>query len=246
MFGKKKTRVLPEASPEKTRHEYTLEYAQIDIEKIVNDMGHFPLKQKDINEANTCGQFVLPFFRAFGWKTDDPFWSWEHKVPGSYNKHVDFAFSKQGKGWVYVEAKRIRFKHIDRNKNFVRQIAGYFNAAKNAHLIILTNGEEYCFYSYDENTEICATPFIRFNIRHIDLTKNAKPLERLFYNQFNIADWPKLAEMSRALAEIRHSLRNAPDSLTKEHLIEKSFALIYPDIPEAERKELLTFFTQFS
>ena len=80
---------------------------------------------------------------------------------------MDYAFSTNGYGWTLIEAKKLNFKNIDRNKNFIKQIASYFNADPHAHLIILTNGEEYCFYSYGETTEICTTPFIKFNIRDI-------------------------------------------------------------------------------
>ena len=243
MFGKKKPSLLPPSQPEKTRHEYTLEYAQIDIHRIVLEIDH--CNQIALTEADTCNKFILPFFRAFGW---DPFSTvWRSQFPiNNTRRHVDYAFSKNGHGWAFIEAKKINFKNIDRNKNFIKQITGYFNADPHAHLIILTNGEEYCFYSYGESTEISTTPFIRFNIRSIDVTANARFLGRLFRNQFNIGDWPKYAEMSRALAEIRHSLRNAPDSLTKQHLIEKSFALLYPEYQEPERKELIEFFTRYS
>ena len=159
---------------------------------------------------------------------------------------MDYAFSTNGYGWTLIEAKKLNFKNIDRNKNFIKQIASYFNADPHAHLIILTNGEEYCFYSYGETTEICTTPFIKFNIRDIDVTGNATFLRHLFRNGYNIGDWSKYAEMSRALAEIRHSLRKAPESLTKQHLIEKSFALLYPEYQEPERKEIVGFFNSFT
>ena len=68
---------------------------------------------------------------------------------------------------------------------------------------------------------------------------------RSHYNQFNIGDWPQLAEKSRALADIKYSLRNAPDSLTKQNNIERSFALLYPDMDVSQRKELIDFFNLF-
>ena len=111
---------------------------------------------------------------------------------------------------------------------------------------MLTNGEEYCFYSYGETAEVSTTPFIKFNLCDIDVTGNATFLRHLFRNGYNIGDWSKYAEMSRALAEIRHSLRKAPESLTKQHLIEKSFALLYPEYQEPERKEIVGFFNSFT
>ena len=242
MFGKKKSPLLPESAPEKTRAEYTLEYAQIEIHRIVSEIDS--CNKKALNEADTCNRFILPFFRAFGWDSYSTVWRSEYSINGTH-RHVDYAFSKNGHGWTLIEAKRLNFKNIDRNKNFIKQIVGYFNADPHAHLIILTNGEEYCFYSYGESTEISTTPFIKFNIRNIDVTGNAKFLSRLFRNQFNIGDWSKYAEMSRSLAEIKHSLRKAPESLTKQHLIEKSFVLLYPEIQEPERSELLAFFNLF-
>ena len=243
MFGKKKPPLLPAAPPEKTRAEYTLEYVQIEINRLVKEIDS--VHSNSFNEADTCNRLILPFFHAFGWDPYSTFWKPQFAINGT-RRHVDYAFSTNGYGWTLIEAKRLNFKNIDKNKNFIRQIASYFNADPNAHLIILTNGEEYCFYSYGETTEICTTPFIKFNLHDIDVTGNATFLLHLFRNGYNIGNWSKYAVMSRALAEIRHSLRNAPDSLTKEHLIEKAFALLYPDIPEAERKELLAFFTAFS
>ena len=243
MFGKKPKKDAVQTPPEKTRAEYTLEYVQIEINRLVKEIDS--VHSNSFNEADTCNRLILPFFHAFGWDPYSTFWKSQFAINGT-RRHVDYAFSTNGYGWTLIEAKKLNFKNIDRNKNFIKQIASYFNADPHAHLIILTNGEEYCFYSYGETTEICTTPFIKFNIRTLDLTGSAKPLSHLFYNNFNIADWPKLAEMSRALAEIRHSLRNAPESLTKQHLIEKSFALLYPECQEPERGELIGFFTQFS
>ena len=234
---------IPAAPPEKTRHEYTLEYVQIEIHRLVREIDSY--NKKSLTEADTCNRLILPFFRAFGWDSYSTVWRSQFPINGTH-KHVDYAFSKNGHGWTFVEAKKLNFKNIDRNKNFIKQIAGYFNADPHAHLIILTNGEEYCFYSYGETTEICTTPFIKFNVRDIDVTGNATFLRHLFRNGYNIGDWPKFAEMSRALAEIRHSLRNAPDSLAKQHLIEKSFALLYPEYQEPERKELVEFFNSFT
>lgn len=244
IFNKKSSSpaATSKATAEKSRGQYSLEYTQIAIRKIVAQIDSSDIK--DLTEEDTCNRFILPFFQAFGWNPVLSHWCSQFRIENS-SQRVDYAFSKRGKGWAYIEAKRINFKNIDKNKNFVKQVSGYFNAAKNAHLIILTNGEEYCFYSYGENTEISATPFIKFNIRNINLTGNAKPLSRLFYNQFNIGDWPQLAEKSRALADIKYSLRNAPDSLTKQNNIERSFALLYPDMDVSQRKELIDFFNLF-
>ena len=243
MFGKKPKKDAVQTPPEKTRAEYTLEYVQIEINRLVKEIDS--VHSNSFNEADTCNRLILPFFHAFGWDPYSTFWKSQFAINGT-RRHVDYAFSTNGYGWTLIEAKRLNFKNIDKNKNFIRQIASYFNADPNAHLIILTNGEEYCFYSYGETTEICTTPFIKFNLHDIDVTGNATFLRHLFRNGYNIGNWSKYAVMSRALAEIRHSLRNAPDSLTKQHLIEKSFALLYPEFQEPERKEIVEFFTRYS
>lgn len=222
----------------------SLKSVQYNINRIIENINNFSIPLDNVNEGNTCDHFVLPFFKAFGWGTDYTYWSTEHRIKDS-NKHVDYAFSKNGHGWVYVEAKRIRFKNIDKNKNFIKQVEGYFNAAPGAHLLILTNGEEYCFYSYGGNMSISTTPFIKFNIRNLDLTGNGTFLRHLFINQFNIGDWPKYAEMSRSLSDIQYALRKAPDTLSKQNLINKSFELLYPDLNEDERNEAIRFFTTY-
>jgi len=244
MFGKTKIRPVSQtAPPEKTRAEYTLEYVQIEIHRLVGEIDS--CRRNSLTEADTCNRLILPFFHAFGWDPFSNLWKSQFPINGT-RKHVDYAFSKNGNGWTLIEAKKLNFKNIDRNRNFIKQIVGYFNADPHAHLIILTNGEEYCFYSYGETTEICTTPFIRFNIRDIDVTGNATFLRHLFRNGYNIGDWSKYAEMSRALAEIKHSLRKASECSTKQHLIEKSFALLYPEYQEPERKEIIGFFNSFT
>ena len=243
MFGKKPKKDAVQTPPEKTRAEYTLEYVQIEINRLVKEIDS--VHSNSFNEADTCNRLILPFFHAFGWDPYSTFWKSQFAINGT-RRHVDYAFSTNGYGWTLIEAKKLNFKNIDRNKNFIKQIASYFNADPHAHLIILTNGEEYCFYSYGETTEICTTPFIKFNLHDIDVTGNATFLRHLFRNGYNIGNWSKYAVMSRALAEIRHSLRKAPESLTKQHLIEKSFALLYPEYQEPERKEIVGFFNSFT
>ncbi len=243
MFGKKPKKDAVQTPPEKTRAEYTLEYVQIEINRLVKEIDS--VHSNSFNEADTCNRLILPFFHAFGWDPYSTFWKSQFAINGT-RRHVDYAFSTNGYGWTLIEAKRLNFKNIDKNKNFIRQIASYFNADPHAHLIILTNGEEYCFYSYGETAEVSTTPFIKFNLCDIDVTGNATFLRHLFRNGYNIGDWPKYAEMSRALAEIKHSLRKAPESLTKQHLIEKSFALLYPEYQEPERKEIVGFFNSFT
>ncbi len=224
------------------RERYSLAYTQLAIDRIVDDLKKSGGER--LTEADTCNRLVLPFFQAFGWNTANELWHCQFAVGGS-RRHVDYAFSRTGHGFVFVEAKKLNFKNIDKNKNFIRQIEGYFNADKRAHLIILTNGEEYCFFSYGESTGISAVPFFKFNIRNIDLTGNAGFLRHLFRNSFNIGDWPQYAEMSRALAEIRHSLRKAPDSAGKQHVTDKAFSLLYPNLSDKERDEIIRFFTEF-
>ena len=222
----------------------SLRYAQININKIVKAIDKFSLPLKSITEANTCDRFVLPFLDAFGWNPSYEYWSSQHRI-GRSKMHADYAFSKTGYGWVFVEAKRIGVKNLDKNKQCQMQITKYFNSCPGAHLIILTNGEEYCFYSYGKEMEIQPKPFIKFNIRKLDLTGNGTFLRHLFINKFNIGNWPKYAEISRSLSDIQYALRKAPDTLGKQNLINKSFELIYPELDEDERNEAIRFFSTY-
>lgn len=223
----------------------SLKYAQYDLNKLIIELDNFKEKDPNHTVSNTCNKVILPFLRIFGWKENGPNrWSSQHRI-GDSLMHVDYAFSCAEHGWIYLEAKGINEKNIANRKKFIAQIEKYFNAAPSAHLIILTNGEEYCFYSYGSDIEINTTPFIKFNIRDLDLTGNATFMRHFFRNYFNIGDWPKYAEMSRSLSDIQHTLYRAPDTLSKKHLIHKSFELLYPDIDEAERNEIINFFTVY-
>ncbi len=221
----------------------SLRYAQITINKIVQRIDSEKQKSK-INEAQTCDRFVLPFLDAFGWNPNYPYWFSQFKIENT-RMHADYAFSKMGHGWVFVEAKRIGVKNLDKNKECQKQITKYFNSCSGAHLIILTNGEEYCFYSYGEETEIQPKPFIKFNIRKLDLTGNGTFLRHLFINKFNIGDWPKYANMSHTMSNIIYTLRNAPESRDKQHIVNKTFSLLYPELSEIERCEIIRFFEAY-
>lgn len=222
-----------------------LNYTQPKINQIIQTMDHFTIPLNKATEGDTCAHFILPFFQAFGWGSGSyTHWHAEHRIPNT-SQHVDYAFSQTGNGWAYIEAKRILYKNIDKNPTFVKQIKKYFNEVPDAHLIILTNGEEYCFYSYGDNDDVSTTPFIKFKIREINLTGNATFLRYLAAGKFRIGDWPKYAEMSRFLAEIQHSLRRAPDTSTKRRLIEASFSLLYPNMNPDERNEAFQFFMRF-
>lgn len=221
----------------------SLRYAQIAINKIVQRINGEKQKSK-INEAQTCDRFILPFLASFGWSPNYPYWFSQYKV-GNTRMHADYAFSRTGYGFVFVEAKRIGIRKLDENKKCQEQIAKYFIASPGAHLVILTNGEEYYFYSYGFGMEIQPKPFIKFNIHDLDLIHNGTFLRHLFANKFSIGNWPKYADMSRSLADIEYALRKAPDSLSKQNLINKSFTLLYPDLDEDERNEAIRFFTTY-
>lgn len=221
----------------------SLRYAQIAINKIVQRINGEKQKSK-INEAQTCDRFILPFLATFGWTPNCPYWFSQYKI-GNTRMHADYAFSRNGHGFVFVEAKRIGIRNLDENKDCQDQIAKYFSACPGAHLVILTNGEEYYFYSYGDDTEIQPKPFIKFNIHSLDLINTGTFLQHLFINKFNIGNWPKYADMSRSLTDIQYSLRKAPDTLGKKNLIHRSFELLYPDLDEDERNKAIRFFTTY-
>lgn len=220
----------------------SLRYAQLNIKKIINCIDSEVVSLRTIPEAQTCDRYILPFLNAFGWNPRIPYWYSQYKIG---RMHADYAFSRGGHGFVFVEAKRIGIKKLDKNKECQEQIARYFNNCPNAHLLILTNGEEYCFYSYGETTHISTTPFVKFNIRNLDLTNSATFLRHFFISEFNIGSWSKYADMSRSLTDIQYALRKAPDTLGKQNLIHKSFELLYPDLDEDECNEAIRFFTTY-
>lgn len=223
----------------------SLKYAQHNLNELTTELDKFKHQNPNHTESNTCDKIILPFLRIFGWKENGPNrWSSQHRIYDS-RMHVDYAFSRTDHGWVYLEAKGIDEKNISTKKKFITQIEKYFNAAPSAHLIILTNGEEYCFYSYGADIGVNTVPFIKFNIHKLDLTGNATFMRHFFRNYFNIGDWPRYADMSRSLSEIKHTLRKAPDTLGKQHLIHRSFELIYPDMDEDERNEAIRFFSTY-
>ena len=72
MFGKKPKKDAVQTPPEKTRAEYTLEYVQIEINRLVKEIDS--VHGNSFNEADTCNRLILPFFHAFGWDPYSTFW----------------------------------------------------------------------------------------------------------------------------------------------------------------------------
>jgi len=103
-------------------------------------------ENKSLDEAGTAAFFIGPFIQALGYQTSNPE-SVYHEYPADPHDtktgKVDFALLQNGKPVIFVEAKKL-CEPLDPHFKQIRQ---YFTIAQEVNFAILTNGNEYRFYT---------------------------------------------------------------------------------------------------
>ncbi len=125
-------------------------------------------QDKNPSESNTEAWFIRPFFRSLGYDTSNP-----ERVITQYQADphdiktgkVDYALLQNGKPVIFVEGKKLH-EPLD---SHVRQIRRYFNNTLEVDFAVLTNGNEYRFYTdlVDKNM-LDKVPFLEFRLSEID------------------------------------------------------------------------------
>jgi len=127
-------------------------------------------------EEATKTAFIMPFFQMMGYDVFNP----QEFVPEytadvgiKKGEKVDFAIMENGSPLILIEAKSITAK-LEKHDS---QLFRYFGTTK-AKLAILTNGEEYRFFSdLDEPNKMDTTPYFTLdfaNLKDSHLTELAK------------------------------------------------------------------------
>ena len=135
----------------------------------------------DKYEADVETGLVAPFFKVFGWDTEDPsivsrqYFTEEHK-------RVDYVLKNDSDQInVAIEVKRIT-EGLDPH---IKQLKGYFDTTT-ADLGILTNGQQYWFFSWDaKGKAMHPKPFAIIDICDIKLKKEDAFLEYIKRDTFN-------------------------------------------------------------
>lgn len=125
-------------------------------------------QNENLSEGNTELFFILPFLKSLGYDTSNPeqISSQYPAVPGDSNTgRVDFALLQNGDPIIFVEGKKLN-EHLDNHYNQIRK---YFNNCRKVDFVILTNGNEYRFYTdLDYENMLDKEPFLKFGLREVD------------------------------------------------------------------------------
>jgi hypothetical protein len=119
------------------------------------------------NEETTKQALIIPFLQVLGYDTSNPLEvqqeflsAWGKKI----DQRVDFAILKDKEPIIFTEAKPV-------NENLVKydaQLAQYFNAYSDTKFGIVTNGEEYRFFTDTQKTNVMdKTPFLTVNFSNL-------------------------------------------------------------------------------
>jgi hypothetical protein len=134
-----------------------------------NDLETLSLKirEKKVNvnnEQTTKTALIIPFIQLLGYDISEPLEVQpEFGAPWGEKKdqRVDFAILKNGKPIIFIEAKPV---NVDLVK-YDAQLAQYFNAYNETKFGIVTNGEEYRFFTDTQKPNVMdKTPFLTVNI----------------------------------------------------------------------------------
>ena len=135
------------------------------ITKLEKKLDELP---KDLEERNTEAWLVEPFLNGLGYNVRNHELVHPQYLADPYDRNagkVDYAILKEERLIIFVEAKRLG-ENLDRHYN---QLKRYFNNNIEVNFAILTNGDEYRFYTdlLNENS-LDKDPFLTFKISQFD------------------------------------------------------------------------------
>ena len=129
-------------------------------------------KGKRLGERRTEAKFIEPFLDFLGYNVHNdtksylvqPQYIIDHKAKKPYK--VDYAIlKKNGKPTIFVEGKPLD-ENLDQ---YHSQLKKYFNVNKDVEFAIITNGNEYQFYTdIEDKNQLDEKPFLRFCLKEIN------------------------------------------------------------------------------
>jgi predicted type IV restriction endonuclease len=158
------------------------------------------------NEEATKQSLIIPFLNILGYDVFNPF-----EVEPEYcadfgmkkGEKVDYAIKKDGIPIIFIEAKSIYEKLESHNAQLYR----YFNSTTSVKFAILTNGDEYKFFT-DLNQEniMDKSPFFTFRMSSLS-NMDAEILQRFTKANFDSNQLVEFAEELVYMININQTLK---------------------------------------
>ena len=141
-----------------------------ELKKKIDELGDkFDLLQNNqLSESDTELYFIHPFLKSLGYDTSNPelVSSQYLAVPDDIKTgKVDLALLQNGNPIIFVEGKKLN-EPLDHH---FHQIRRYFAGCRSVDFVILTNGNEYRFYTdLDYKNMLDEEPFLKFKLKEVD------------------------------------------------------------------------------
>jgi predicted type IV restriction endonuclease len=155
------------------------------------------------NEETTKTAFIVPFIQMLGYDTTNPLEvqpefvaAWGEKK----DQRVDFAIFKNKLPIIFIEAKSVNEKFV----KFDAQLAQYFNAYSDTKFGVLTNGEEYRFFSDTQKENVMdKIPFLVVNFSNLKETdyRNLLKFKKENYDQKSLRNIAEDLHYETAITE---------------------------------------------
>lgn len=173
------------------------------------------------DEQTTKNSLILPFIQILGYDIFNPL-EVKPEFASDYgikkSSKVDYAILKDNKPIVFIEAKPIN----ENLSNYDSQLAFYFNATSEVKLGILTNGDEYRFFT-DLKTpnHMDEAPFLTVylsNLKDLDI-ENLTRFKKDTYDHEALFKFAEDLHYTSALNASLKNLLNAPNDKFVKFLI---------------------------
>ena len=123
---------------------------------------------RNLSESNTQSWLINPFLKSLGYNTNEPglvHHQFNADPNDSKTGKVDYAILQNERPIIFIEAKKLH-ESLD---SHVSQIRRYFNNVREVDFAILTNGNEYRFYTdLNHKNMLDDEPFLWFKLNDVD------------------------------------------------------------------------------
>ncbi|WP_257396716.1 type I restriction endonuclease [Campylobacter lari] len=159
----------------------------MDFENSINSIAETIAERKNLvnTEESTKMTFIMPFLKALGYDVFDPSVvvpEYIADIGTKKGEKVDYAIFKDGKPFIYIEAKN----HTENLSNHNNQLTRYFNTSPSVKFAILTNGIEYRFFTdLDQINIMDQIPFLTINLEKLK-ARDIKDLKKFICSDLNL------------------------------------------------------------
>jgi len=188
-------------------------------------------KSQITNEENTKHFLIIPFIRTLGYntdKTDEVYFEFPADLDPKKGEKIDIALLKdiwgQNKPIIFIEVKPVNTILV----NFEPQLKKYFQNYNKTRFGVITNGEEYRFFSDTQKPNVMDDiPFFVVNFSKLKESdfKNLLKFKKENYNEKSLCDMAIELHYLPAITEAFKKLYEKPS----EKFIEVLFRAALPD-----------------